>query len=182
MPIEFPSIQSTQKHNKSIYYIFLPSFPNLPLLLYFSSFFVVLHGRWIDDDDEALELLGRLEQPIAAARPDGVPLGHVRFRVLRDIADVSCVSRSRRGSSGNVSLRIALIAGGTRSRCGHPLDVGRSKNQLGPTSNNLAPYHACDLIRRQQVLYSNSKRLTTRSMSRVAPPPSATACKWTGRS
>ena len=32
-PIEFSSIQSTQKHNKSIYYIFLPSFSNLPLLL-----------------------------------------------------------------------------------------------------------------------------------------------------
>ena len=47
------------------------------LLLYFSSFFVALHGRWIDDDDEALELLGRLEQPIAATRPDGVPTGRV---------------------------------------------------------------------------------------------------------
>jgi hypothetical protein len=35
-PIEFLSIKSTQKHNKSIYYLFLPS---LPLYL-FSSFFI----------------------------------------------------------------------------------------------------------------------------------------------
>jgi hypothetical protein len=60
----------------------------------------VLHGRWIDDD-EALERLGRLEQPIAAARPNGIPPGRVGFRVSRDLVGVSCVSRSRRGSSGN---------------------------------------------------------------------------------
>ena len=62
----------------------------------------MLHG-WRIDDDDALERSGRLEQPIAAARPDGVPLGRVGFRVSRDLAGVSCVSRSRRGSSDDVS-------------------------------------------------------------------------------
>jgi hypothetical protein len=42
-PIEFPSIQSTQKYNKSIYYLFLPF---LPLYL-FSSFFV--GAAWLED-------------------------------------------------------------------------------------------------------------------------------------
>jgi hypothetical protein len=41
-PIEFPSIQSTQKHNKSTYYLFLPF-----LSLYFSSFFV--GAAWLED-------------------------------------------------------------------------------------------------------------------------------------
>ena len=54
----------------------------------------MLHGRRIDDD-KALEQLGRLEQSIAAARPDGVSPERVGFQVSRDFADVSCVSRSR---------------------------------------------------------------------------------------
>ena len=62
----------------------------------------VLHG-WRIDDDDALERSGWLEEPIAAARPDRVPLGRVRFRVSRDLAGVSCVSRSRRGSSSDMS-------------------------------------------------------------------------------
>jgi hypothetical protein len=47
-------------------------------------------------------------------------------------------------------LRIALIIGSTKSRCGHPLDAGRSLNRLGPTSSDLASYRVCDLIKRQQ--------------------------------
>jgi hypothetical protein len=78
----------------------LPFFyPIFPSTSHSSS---VLHGRWIDDD-EALERLGRLEQPIATARPDGVPHGCVVFRVSRDLVSVSCISRFRRGSSGDVS-------------------------------------------------------------------------------
>ena len=62
----------------------------------------MLHD-WRIDDDDALERLGQLEQPIAAARPDGVPPGRVGFQVSRDLAGVSYVSHSRRGSSGDVS-------------------------------------------------------------------------------
>ena len=47
-------------------------------------------------------------------------------------------------------LPIMLIIGGTRSRCGHPLGVGRSENRLGPTSSDLAPCRVCDQIKRQQ--------------------------------
>jgi hypothetical protein len=42
-PIEFPSIQSTQKYNKSIYDLFLPSLP----LYFFSSFFI--GAAWLED-------------------------------------------------------------------------------------------------------------------------------------
>ena len=52
------------------------------------------------DDGEALERPDRLEQPIAAARPDGVPPGRVGFRVSRDLAGVSCVSRSSLEAQG----------------------------------------------------------------------------------
>jgi hypothetical protein len=55
------------------------------------------------NDGEALERSGRLGKPIAAARPEGVPLVHVGFRVSRDLAGMSCVLRSQRGSSGDVS-------------------------------------------------------------------------------
>jgi hypothetical protein len=51
-----------------------------------------------------------------------------------------------------------LIAGGTRSRCGHPLGAGRSLNRLGPTSSDLAPYRVCGLIKRQR--YALSKRFS----------------------
>jgi hypothetical protein len=57
-------------------------------------------------------------------------------------------------------LRIVLIAGGTRSRCGHPLGAGQSLNRLGPTSSDLAPYRVCDLIRRQHTLLRSSKTTT----------------------
>jgi hypothetical protein len=42
-PIEFTSIQSTQKYNKSIYDLFLSSLP----LYFFSSFFI--GAAWLED-------------------------------------------------------------------------------------------------------------------------------------
>ena len=85
----------------------------------------MLHGWWIDDS-EALELPGRLEQPIAVARPDGVPPGRVGFRVSRDLASVSCVSRSLRDSSGDVSCvsRSSPGAHGDVFVCEQILDEG----------------------------------------------------------
>jgi hypothetical protein len=71
----------------------------LPLLTLFSQSTSsphsssVLHG-WRIDDDDAQGRSGRLEQPIAAACPEGVPPWRVGFRVSRDITGVSCVSRS----------------------------------------------------------------------------------------
>ena len=101
-----------------------------------------LHGRWIDDDDEALELLGRLEQPPGACGVSG--LKRPRRRVLR-IALLAKFLQRR-------VFRITLIAGGTRSRCGYPLDAIRSENWLGPTSSDLALYQVCDLIKSQMVV------------------------------
>jgi hypothetical protein len=76
----------------------------------------VLHD-WRIDDDAALEQLGRLEQPIAAARPNGFPPEHVGFRVSRDLLGMSYISRSRRGSSGDMScvLRSLLEPQGPRA-------------------------------------------------------------------
>jgi hypothetical protein len=111
-----------------------------------------LHGRWIDDG-EALEWSGRLEQPIAAARPQRGPsqtcrasgLERPRWRVLRIVLLVRLLLRR--------VLRIVLIARGTRFRCRHPLGTGRSLNWLGPTSSDLPPYRVCDLIKRQYTFW-----------------------------
>ena len=133
-PIKFPSIQSTQKHNKSIYYLFLPS-----LHLYFSSFFV--GAAWTVDRRRRSS---RAARPARAAHSRYTPrrgpsracgvsgLKRPRRRVLRIALPARLLRRC--------VLRIALIAGGTRSRCGHPLGTDRSKNRLGSTSSDLAPY------------------------------------------
>jgi hypothetical protein len=145
-PIEISSIQSTQKHNKSIYYLFLPSLP----LYFFSSFFVDaawLEDRWRWRRSRAVRLVraahSRRTPRQGSSWACGVSgLKRPCWRVLR-IALPARLLRRR-------VLRIALIAGGTRSRCGHPLGAGRSLNQLGPTSSHLAPYRVCNLIKRQQ--------------------------------
>jgi hypothetical protein len=142
--IEFPSIQSTQKHNKSIYYLFYPLFP----IYLFSSFFI--SAAWLED---RRWWRSRAVRPARAAhscrtrrwgpsRACGVlGLKRPRRRVLRIALPAKLLQRR--------VLRIALIAGGTRSRCGHPLGAGRSQNRLGLTSSNRAPYRVCDLIKRQ---------------------------------
>jgi hypothetical protein len=90
--------QHTIESIKHIYYCLLSCFP----IYYFFSFFIVdVVHRF--NDGEVLERSGRLGQPIAAAHPDKVPPGCVGFLVSRDLASVSCVSRSRRDSSGDVS-------------------------------------------------------------------------------
>jgi len=81
--------------NTSILY-FLFYFP----IYYFFSFFVVDDVHCFNDG-EALERWGWLGQPIAA--PWRLPPRRVVFRVSRDLAGVSCISRSRRGSSGDMS-------------------------------------------------------------------------------
>ena len=49
-------------------------------------------------------------------------------------------------------LRIALIAGGTKFMCEHTLGANRLKSRLSPTSNDIAPYRCCDLIKRQHII------------------------------
>jgi hypothetical protein len=82
-------------HLLFIFYLIFP-------IYYFFSFFVVDDVHCFNDD-KALERSGWLGQSIAAARPDRVPPGRVGFRVSRDLAGESCVSRSWQGSSGDVS-------------------------------------------------------------------------------
>jgi hypothetical protein len=144
--IKFPSIQSTQKHNKSIYYPFLPFLP-----LYFSSFLV--GAAWLKDRRRRRS---RAVRPARAAHSRRTPrrgpsrvcgisgLKRPRWCVLRIALSVRLLWRC--------VLRSALIAGGTRSRCGHPLGADRSLNRLGPTSSDLAPYQVCDLIKCQQII------------------------------
>jgi hypothetical protein len=146
-PIESTSIQLTQKHNKLIYYLFLPS-----LSLYFSSFFV--GAAWLEDRRRRRS---RAVRPARAAYSRRTPrrgpsrasevsgLKRPRWRVLH-IALPARLLRRR-------VLRNALIARGTRSRCGHNLGAGRSLNWLGPTSSDLAPYRVCDLIKRQHTFW-----------------------------
>jgi hypothetical protein len=150
-PIEFPSIQSTQKYNKSIYYLFLPS---LPLYL-FSSFFV--GAAWLEDQRRRRSRAVRLARAAHSRRtPRRDPsracgvlgLKRPRRRVLRITLPARLLQRR--------VLRIALIARDTRSRCGHPLGAGRSLNRLGPTSCDLAPYRVCDLIKRQHTFLTTS--------------------------
>jgi hypothetical protein len=118
-----------------------------PLFSSISRSSSALHGRWIDDS-EALEQLGWLEQPIAAARRNEVPLGRVGFQVSRYVTGVSCISRSRRGSSGNVSCvsRLSLEAQGSG------VDILRRRpiQKSARPYIDLAPYRVCDLIKRQQ--------------------------------
>ena len=52
-------------------------------------------------------------------------------------------------------LRIAFIAGGTRSGCSQTLGASRPKSRLGPTSSNLTPYRCGDLIKHQHTFWRN---------------------------
>jgi hypothetical protein len=88
------------KSNLSIHLLFIFSH-TFPIYHFFSLF--VLDDVHCFNDGEALERSDRLGQLIAVAHPDGVPPGRVGFRVSRDLADVSCVSCSRWGSSGDVT-------------------------------------------------------------------------------
>jgi hypothetical protein len=133
-PIEFPSIRSTQKHNKSIYYLFLPFFP----LYLFSSFFI--GAAWFEDWWQQCSRAVRLAR---AAHSRRTPR-----RGPSRACGVLGLKRPRR-----CILRIALITGGIRSRCGHPLGAGRSLNRLGHTLSDLAPYRVCDLIKRQHTFW-----------------------------
>jgi hypothetical protein len=83
---------------------------------------LLLHGRWFNDD-EALERSGWLGQPITAARPNGVPPGRVGFWVSRELIGMSCASRSRRGSSDDMSYvsHSSLEALGKVFICEHTL-------------------------------------------------------------
>ena len=55
-----------------------------------------------------------LGQPIAAARPDGVPPGRVGFRVLKSTCRIACVPRFRTGLLRRELRCITLGVGGTR--------------------------------------------------------------------
>jgi hypothetical protein len=86
-PCKYNEVPNTHSLQKPVYNLsFTLSSPHPP---HSSS---ALHGRRIDDS-EALEGPGWLGQPITATHPDWVSPGHLRFRVSRDLAGVSCVSR-----------------------------------------------------------------------------------------
>ena len=55
-----------------------------------------------------------LGQPIAAARPDGVPPGRVGFRVLKSTRRIACVPRFRTGLLRRELRCITLGVEGTR--------------------------------------------------------------------
>ena len=75
--------------NTSTFYL-LSYFSNL---YYFFSFFVVDNVHCFNDG-EALERSGWLGQPIAAARPDGVPLGRMGFRVSQETSPTCLAYRT----------------------------------------------------------------------------------------
>jgi hypothetical protein len=133
-----------KKRNKSK---LLPLLPSLPLY-FFSSFFI--GAAWLED---------RRRRCSRVVRPTRVP--HSRRtprqgpswacgvsglkRPHRHVLDIALPARLL----WQCVLCIALIAGATRSRCGHPLGTGQSLNQLDPTLSDLVPYRVCDLIKRQ---------------------------------
>ena len=85
-------LNNTQSNNQSTFY---PSFTSLPC-----SFSLVLRSFFVlKGSDPRGSRGGRtdLGQPIAAARPDGVPPGRVGFRVLKSARRIACVPRFRTG-------------------------------------------------------------------------------------
>ena len=85
-------LNNTQS-NKSIYYLFIYVLSSI-VFLSRSSLFLMFEscesrgsrGEWIN-----------LGKPIATALPDGVPPGHVGFRVFKCTRRLSCVSHCRSG-------------------------------------------------------------------------------------
>jgi len=126
LPLFYPNFLSTSPHSSS-----------------------ALHGWWINDGEA-------LERPIATACPNGVPPGHVGFRVSRDLTGVSCVSHPRRGSSGDMSCVSPGLALGRGGRDGSPPPSERMGSSPGmiqvigyvdapdadPTHRFHAPTHA----------------------------------------
>src|SRR3954467_6265665 len=85
-------LNNTQSQNTSTFY---PSFTSLPC-----SFYLILRSFFVlKGSDPRSSRGGRtaLGQPIAAARPDGVPPGRVGFRVLKSTRRIACVPRFRAG-------------------------------------------------------------------------------------
>ena len=102
-------LNNTQSNNQSTYY---PSFTSLPC-----SFSLVLRSFFVlKDSDPRGSRGGRtdLEQPIAAARPDGVPPGRAGFRVFKSAHRIACVPRFRPGLFRRELRCITLGVGGTR--------------------------------------------------------------------
>jgi hypothetical protein len=86
--------QSIYINTISIFYV------TFPIYLCF-SFFVAADDYWFNND-EGLERLGLLGQPIAPARPRG-PSRACGVSGIKRPCQLSCVSRFRRSFSGNVS-------------------------------------------------------------------------------
>jgi len=149
-------IEVIQLHNwqKQIYYNFCPPF----LIYYFSLSFVA--AAWLVDQQWRISRAVRLARAANSHRicPDRAPPGRAGFRVSRDLVGVSCISRSRRGSSYNVSCvsRSSLEAlGKVFVLCRHRPTWGSARLIFGPSiPSNLARHWCDDLISVNRVLWS----------------------------
>ena len=115
------------------------------LPLYFSSFFV--GATWTMDQQRWSSRVARLARAAHSRRTPrrGLSRACGVSGLKRPCQRVLRITLLARLLLRHV-LRITLIAGGIRFRCGHPLGVGRPKKRLGFTLSDLTPYRVCDLI------------------------------------
>ena len=104
-------LNNTQSNNQSIiFHLYLYLSPLFFFFLVLRLFFLLQGGENRGPRGDQVDL----GQPIAAARPDGVPPRRMGFRVIKSTRRIACVPRFRTGLLRREMRCITLDVGGTR--------------------------------------------------------------------